>query len=199
VNEAGQDVGKINLGQLEQALNVTSQDLGAVPPKATAAMLSGLAQLSSVIGSRSGQLSQLVHNVTTLSGTLAQNSSQLVNLLGQSDLVLQVLNERHQAIAQLLTSTASFTQQLQALLAAHQAQTGPLLADLQTVSAVLAKDGGDLANAIPLLTAANRYLSNVTGSGDFGDFVLPTGLIPDDVIEACTKPGAVKPVTGCSG
>jgi phospholipid/cholesterol/gamma-HCH transport system substrate-binding protein len=199
VNEAGQDVGKINLGQLEQALNVTSQDLGAVPPKATAAMLSGLAQLSSVIGSRSGQLSQLVHNVTTLSGTLAQNSSQLVNLLGQSDLVLQVLNERHQGIAQLLTSTASLTQQLQALLAAHQAQTGPLLADLQTVSAVLAKDGGDLANAIPLLTAANRYLSNVTGSGDFGDFVLPTGLIPDDVIEACTKPGAVKPVTGCSG
>jgi phospholipid/cholesterol/gamma-HCH transport system substrate-binding protein len=199
VNEAGQDVGKINIGQLEQALADTSSDLESVPPKTTAAMLSGLAQLSTVIGSRSNQLAQLVQNVTTLSGTLAQNSGELVNLLGQSNLVLEVLNQRHQAITQLLTTTASLTQQLQALLAAHQAQITPLLTDLQTVSGVLAKDGSDLATAIPLLASANRYLANVTGSGAFGDFVLPTGLIPDNVIAACSKPGAIKPVTGCSG
>jgi phospholipid/cholesterol/gamma-HCH transport system substrate-binding protein len=199
VNQGGYQVGKINLAQLEHALGVTSQDLEAIPAGATSAMLSGLAQLSTVIGSRSGQLAQLVQNVKTLSGTLATHGSQLVNLIGQSDLVLQVLNQRHQVIAQLLASTASLTTQLQALLAGHQAQVGPLLADLGTVSGVLSKDAGDLATAIPLLASANHYLANVTGSGAFGDFVMPAALIPDNVIAACRKPGATNPVTGCAG
>ena len=198
VNQAGERPRRINLGQLEQALGVTSQDLEAVPPAQTSAMLQGLAQLSQVIGSRSGQLAQLVQNVKTLSGTLATHGSELVNLLGQADLVLQVLNQRHTDIDQLLTTTASLSTQLNALFAAHQAQIGPLLTDLQTVSAVLAKDGTDLATAVPLLASANQYLANVTGSGAFGDFVLPTALIPDNVIAECLKPGAVKPLTGCN-
>jgi phospholipid/cholesterol/gamma-HCH transport system substrate-binding protein len=188
----------INLQQLEQALAATNQDLEAVPPGATSDLLKGLSQLSDVIASRSGELAQLVQNVSQLTGTLQQHGTQLFSLISQSDLVLQVLNQRHTAIDQLLKSTASLTQQLQALLAAHQAQVGPLLSDLQTVSGVLAKDGTDLAAAIPLLTAANKYLANVTGSGAFGDFVLPTALIPDNVIAQCTKPGATNPVTGCN-
>jgi phospholipid/cholesterol/gamma-HCH transport system substrate-binding protein len=160
-------------------------------------MLSGLAQLSNVIGSRSGELAQLVQNVATLSKTLADHGSQIFTLIGQSDLVLQVLTTRQQALQQLLTSTSSLTTQLESLLAAHQAQMTPLLDDLQTVSGVLAKDSGDLAQAIPLLAAANKYLANVTGSGEFGDFVLPAGLIPDNIIAQCAKPGAIKPVTGC--
>jgi hypothetical protein len=83
-------------------------------------------------------------------------------------------------------------------LAAHQVQVGPLLSDLQTVSGVLAKDGNNIEAAIPLLTAANKYLANVTGSGAFGDFVMPAALIPDNIIAQCSKPGAVNPVTGCN-
>jgi phospholipid/cholesterol/gamma-HCH transport system substrate-binding protein len=188
----------INLKQLEQALTATNQDLEAVPPGATSDLLKGLSQLSNVIASRSGELAQLVQNVSQLTATLQQHGTQLFSLIGQSDLVLQVLNQRHAAIDQLLKSTASVTQQLQALLAAHQAQVGPLLSDLQTVSGVLAKDGNDLATAIPLLTAANKYLANVTGSGAFGDFVMPAGLIPDNVIAQCIKPGATNPLTGCN-
>jgi phospholipid/cholesterol/gamma-HCH transport system substrate-binding protein len=187
----------INLAQLERAIGVTDQDLEAVPAGTTSAMLKGLAHLSNVIGSRSSELAQLVQNVSQLSGTLAQHGNQIFMLLGQGDQVLQVLNERHAAIEQLLTSTASLTTQLQSLLAAHQAQVTPLLNDLETVSSVLAKDGGDLAAAIPLLAAANRYLANVTGSGTFGDFVLPAALIPDNVVAGCAKPGATNSVTGC--
>ncbi len=188
----------INLQQLEQALSVTNQDLEAVPPGATSSLLKGLSQLSDVIASRSGELAQLVQNVSQLTATLQQHGTQLFSLIGQSDLVLQVLNQRHAAIDELLKSTASLTQQLQALLAAHQAQVGPLLSDLQTVSGVLAKDGSDIEAAVPLLTAANKYLANVTGSGAFGDFVMPAGLIPDNIIAQCSKPGAVNPVNGCN-
>ncbi|HEY1650882.1 MAG TPA: MCE family protein [Acidimicrobiales bacterium] len=188
----------INLHQLEQALAVTNQDLEAVPPGATSSLLTGLSQLSNVIASRSGELAKLVQNVSQLTSTLQQHGTQLFSLIGQSDLVLQVLNQRHAAIDQLLKSTASLTQQLQALLSAHQAQIGPLLSDLQTVSGVLAKDGTDVAAAIPLLTAANKYLANVTGSGSFGDFVMPAALIPDNVIAQCAKAGATNPVTGCN-
>jgi phospholipid/cholesterol/gamma-HCH transport system substrate-binding protein len=188
----------INLQQLEQALTTTNQDLEAIPPGATSSLLKGLSQLSDVVASRSGELAQLVQNVSQLSGTLARHGNELFSLIGQGDLVLQVLNQRHAAIAQLLSSTATLTQQLQSLLAAHQAQVAPLLNDLQTVSGVLAKDGNDLAAAIPLLTAANRYLANVSGSGAFGDFVMPAALIPDNVIAQCTKAGATNPITGCN-
>jgi phospholipid/cholesterol/gamma-HCH transport system substrate-binding protein len=161
-------------------------------------MLNGLAQLSNVIGSRQTELGQLVVNVQQVTKTLANNSSQLVNILGQGDLVLQVLNQRHQAISELLSSTATLTTQLNEIMSAHQAQLGPLVTDLNTISGVLARDKGDLATAIPLLTAANRYLANVSGSGNFGDFVLPAGLIPDNVIARCAKAGATNPVTGCT-
>jgi phospholipid/cholesterol/gamma-HCH transport system substrate-binding protein len=199
VDQAGSQIGSINIAQIKKALNVTSADLESVPPATTSALLSGLAQLSNVIGSRSGELAQLVHNVSQLSATLSANGATLFTLLGQSNLVLGVLNQRQATIDQLLRTTASLTTQLNSLLAGHQAQLTPLLTDLTTVSGVLAKDGNDLASAIPLLSAANRYLSNVTGSGAFGDFVLPAGLIPDNVIAACTKPGATNPVTGCAG
>lgn len=188
----------INLQQLVKALSVTNQDLEAVPPGATSSLLKGLSQLSDVIASRSGELAQLVQNVSQLTATLHQHGTQLFSLIGQSDLVLQVLDQRHAAIDQLLKTTATLTRQLQALLGAHQAQVGPLLSDLQTVSGVLAKDGNDIEAAIPLLTAANKYLSNVTGSGAFGDFVMPAALIPDNIIAQCSKPGAVNPVTGCN-
>jgi phospholipid/cholesterol/gamma-HCH transport system substrate-binding protein len=190
-------LGKINIEQLQQALATTDQTLQSIPAKTTASMLSGLAQLSSVIGTRSSELNELVTNVATLSKTLADHGNQIFTLIGQSDLLLQVLTQRHQAIQQLLQSTASLTTQLESLISAHQAQMTPLLNDLQTVSAVLAKDSGDLAQAIPLLASANKYLANVTGSGQFGDFVMPTALIPDNIIAECAKAGAIKPVTGC--
>ncbi|HEX3795584.1 MAG TPA: MlaD family protein [Acidimicrobiales bacterium] len=198
LSEAGSRVQKINVPQLEKSLNVTNQTLQAVPAAETKAMLSGLAQLSQVIGSRQSELSQLVVNVQQVTKTLANNSSQLVNILGQGDLVVQVLNQRHQAIATLLSSTAALTTQLDAIISAHQAQLGPLVTGLNTISGVLAKDKGDLATAIPLLTAANRYLANVSGSGNFGDFILPAGLIPDNVIAQCAKAGATNPVMGCT-
>ena len=189
----------IDVPQLEKAIATVDQDLEAVPPGATASLLKGLAQLSDVVSSRSSELAQLVQNVSQLTATLAQHRTEIFSLVGQGDEVLQVLDQRHAEIATLLSSASTLTSQLRALLGAHQAQVTPLLADLQTVSAVLAKDSGDLATAIPLLASANRYLANVTGSGAFGDFVLPTGLIPDNVIAACGKPGATNPVTGCKG
>jgi phospholipid/cholesterol/gamma-HCH transport system substrate-binding protein len=198
LSEAGSHVEKINVPQLEKSLNVTNQTLQAVPAAETKAMLSGLAQLSNVIGSRQSELGQLVVNVQQVTKTLANNSSQLVNILGQGDLVLQVLNARHQAIAELLSSTAALTTQLNEIISTHQAQLGPLVTDLNTISGVLDRDKGDLATAIPLLTAANRYLANVSGSGAFGDFILPAGLIPDNVIAQCAKAGATNPVTGCT-
>lgn len=198
IRTGGNILSNINIKQLETAMNDTSQDLEAIPKGQLHAMLTGLAQLSNVIGSRANELAQLVQNVTTISSTLSQHSGQLVDLIGQGDLVLQVFNQRHQAIDALLKETASLTSNLESLLSAHQAQFTPLLNDLNTVSQVLAKDGSDLEAAIPLLNAANHYLANVAGSGAFGDFVLPAALIPDNIIAQCSKPGAINAVTGCN-
>jgi phospholipid/cholesterol/gamma-HCH transport system substrate-binding protein len=198
VTQLGNQAGQINVSQLVNAFTQTSQGLEAISPAQTRQLLSGLASLSQVISTRQDKIAGLLSELSTVSGTVAQHTSQIVSLLGQGDLLLQVLNQRHQAIDQLLKSTASLTSTLDQLFASHQSEVGPLLTDLNTVSNVLAKDGNDLAAAIPLLASANKYLANASGSGAFGDFVLPAGLIPDNFIKQCEAPGAINPLTGCN-
>ena len=102
---------------------------------------------------------------------LSQRSHQLFDLFGQSDLVLSVLEQRRAAIRQLLTATSTLSQQITSILSVNRPQLTTLLQDLQSVSAVLAKDSNDFGQAIPVLAAFSRYAANATGSGAFVDAV----------------------------
>ncbi|MGI8492621.1 MAG: MCE family protein [Acidimicrobiales bacterium] len=192
-----QQTEQINLPQLVQALNTTTATLQGTPSSATAAALSGLARFSQILADRQQQLATLVNDGAQLTGVLSQRSGELVDLIGQSDLVLKVLDQRRQAIKALLDSTSSLSQQLTSLLANNRPQLTALLANLQTVSAVLAKDDTTIGNALPLLAAFDRYTANATGSGPFADLAVPTMLIPDNVIAQCGAKAPFDPTFGC--
>jgi phospholipid/cholesterol/gamma-HCH transport system substrate-binding protein len=192
-----QETGRIDLPQLEHALDATAGTLQGIPKATVASALSGLARLSSIIASRQQDLSVLVGSASKLSGVLATHSAALVDLVGQGDLVLRVLEQRRAAIRELLATTSTLGEELTSLVHGHEAQLTTLLTNLDSVSAILASDSSDLGRALPLLAAFSRYSANATGSGPFADFTLPTLLIPDNVIAQCAGQAIPDPAVGC--
>lgn len=191
------ETGQVNLPQLDTALKALSDDLRNTPPS-TRAVLQGLGSLSQTLAGRQQQLAGLVTAAQQVTGTLASRQGELVTLLGNADLVLQTIVERRQVIHQLLVDSSSLGQQLTSLIQADNAKIAPLLANLQSVTGLLAHDQGALDQSIQLLAPFARYFANAAGSGDFADVTAPPLLLPDNAIVECSKPGATNASTGCT-
>jgi phospholipid/cholesterol/gamma-HCH transport system substrate-binding protein len=187
---------QIDLGQLDTALRSLADDLRTTPAAARG-VLDGLSRLSQTIASRRDKVSELIRSAQQVAGTLADRRSTLVALLGNADLVLQTLEQRRQVIHQLFVDAGRLGQQLTSVLHDNSAQLQPLLANLQTVTAVLSRDQGALDQSIQLLAPFARYFANAGGSGHYVDVTAPTLLLPDNVLVQCGKPGATDPTTGC--
>jgi phospholipid/cholesterol/gamma-HCH transport system substrate-binding protein len=189
-----------DISKLIRSMQVGSSVLSASPASETAAALSGLARFSRVLADRQQELATLVSQGAELSQVLADRTGQIVSLVGQGDLVLQVLNDRRQVIQQLLRTTTGLSTTLSGILTNDGGALNALLSNLNTVSALLAHDSASISDAVPLLAAFNRYAANVTGSGPFVDFVLPTLLVPDSVIAQCgglNQLAPLPPALGC--
>jgi phospholipid/cholesterol/gamma-HCH transport system substrate-binding protein len=197
LNQLTTQTQQTNIPQLVQSLQVITQTLAANTPAETKAAIDGVAQLSAVFAAKQAEVAQLVSQSDQLTSTLNSDTDQLVSLLGESDIILQVLNQRKAAIDNLLANTTALTQRLNHLVVDDRSALDPLLANLQEVSATLARDSGDLGKAIPLLAAFSRYSANVTGSGPFADVVAPGLVIPDNLVVQCAKLGALDPQRGC--
>jgi len=196
----GSEIEQYNIPQLEQALEVTGQNFNATQVSETTSAFNGLAHMSEVIGNEGNQLSTIVTEGAALTGVLSARSRQLYDLFGQSDLVLSVLEQRRDAIKELLDSTASLSQEITSILSVKRPELTSLLQNLQSVSAILAKDSNDFGQAIPILAAFSRYAANSSGSGAFVDTAVPTLLIPDNLSEQCSAKGAFpssNPEVGC--
>jgi phospholipid/cholesterol/gamma-HCH transport system substrate-binding protein len=196
----GSEISQYKLPQLEKALDVGSQDLNGTAVSQTTSAFRGLANISRVIGNEGNSLATIVTQGAALSKVLSQRSHQLFDLFGQSDLVLSVLQQRRTAIDQLLIATSTLSAQITSILSVNRPALTTLLQDLQSVSAILAKDSNDFGQAIPVLAAFSRYSANTSGSGAFVDVAVPTGLIPDNLAVQCSKAGAYpssNPETGC--
>jgi phospholipid/cholesterol/gamma-HCH transport system substrate-binding protein len=186
----GAEIQQYNLPQLEKSLEVSSQDLNATPAKETSEAFNDLARFSQVLGNEQSQLSTIVSEGSKLTGVLSSRSQQLFNLFGQSDLVLQVIEQRRDAIHQLFVATSQLSKQITSILSVNRGQLTTLVQNLQSVSAVLAKESNDFGAAVPVLAAFSRYAANTTGSGPYADVAVPTLLIPDNLIDQCSAPGA---------
>lgn len=197
LNQFTNQTQQTDIPQLVQALKVLTQTVAANSPDQTKAALDGVAELSAVLAGRQQELTNLVSQANQLTSLLNSHSSQLVNLLGQSALLLQVLQERKGAIDNLLATTSQLTNQLNHIIVGDRSVLDPMLANLQSLSAFLAKDSSNVAAAIPLLAAFSRYSANVAGSGPYADFVAPTLVVPDNLIAECAAIGKLDAQRGC--
>lgn len=186
-----------DMAQLVKSLQVLTTTAAANSPAQTKAALDGVANLSAVLAADQSQLETVIDQGDQLTQLLNGNSGQLVQLIGQSALLLQVLDQRKQALDQLLSTTSQLTSRVDHIIGGDRGVLDPLLNDLDAVSAALAKQSGNVSQAIPLLAAFSRYSANVTGSGPFADFVAPSLVIPDDLVSQCAAIGKLDPQRGC--
>lgn len=186
-----------DIAQLVKSLDVTSNTLQANPPATTKAAIDGVAQLSAILAARQGEITDLITQTDSLVQTLNGHSGQLIDLIGQAGTVLNVLEQRRQAITSLLSTTSTLSGQLNHILVADRPALQPLLANLASVSSYLNTESGNITAAIPQLAAFSRYAANALGSGPFGDFVAPTLVLPDNLLKQCSTVGVVNPLFGC--
>lgn len=179
-----------DLPALVAALRAGSDVLSGTTATDTTAALTGLAELSDILAQRKDDLATVVTEGAGLAQTLADHRQQLFSLVSQGDLVLQVLQQRRAALQELFDGTTRLSQELSRVLGPNRDQLRSLLTNLETVSALLAKDTARIDEALPLLDAFSAYAANATGSGPFVDTTIPTMLLPDTLLAQCADPAS---------
>lgn len=200
LGEVSERVRQLDVAQLREALDVTSSNLSAASSDAISDALSGLAEFSGTLAERADDLDRIVTEGSSLAEILADRKDGLVNLISQGDVLLDVLKDRRENITELLNGSKDLSHEVAAILDVNEDKLNPMLRDLQNISEILAEENDNISAAIPALRRVSEHMSAATGNGPFLDVVVPTGLLPDSLLEQCDDgsfPDPDNPVVGC--
>ncbi|MEU8895950.1 MCE family protein [Nocardia sp. NPDC048505] len=181
VGDLTTNVSEIDTAALDQSLELLSSTLDRVAPRLGPAF-DGLSALSRSINARDTSLRDLLGATAEVSGILAQRGDQLNALLLNGNALLGVLTERRQAIVDLLANTAAVARQLSGLVADNQAELGPVLDHLNSVTAMLERNRDSIAAALPGLVKVTLTQGEIVSSGPFYNAYV-ANLIPAEVIQ----------------
>ncbi len=176
---------RTDLPRLRSSLRTLAGTIAGVAPKDAKAALDGLATVAETLAAKQDQISQILVAAGRITDTLNSNSGALVQLLTHGDEFLRLLEQRHRVISSLLSDTARLGSELSRLVTRNAAQLEPLLANLASVTHVLAADKAQLEQAVTSLGQFSVNLTNATGSGPWLDLLSPVALTPDNVIRSC--------------
>ncbi|WP_026424100.1 MCE family protein [Actinokineospora inagensis] len=169
----------IDTTQLAKSFEVLSQTFADTPGDVRGA-LNGLQSLSRTISSRDRELAHLLANTKQISTTLADRDAEVTTLLSDGSLLLNELNNRKNAIAALLTGTKDLSTQLQGLVSDNTAQLGPVLQNLDQLTAMLQRNQDALAEGIKKFAPFVRQFNNAIGTGRWFDNYI-CGLLPPSI------------------
>jgi phospholipid/cholesterol/gamma-HCH transport system substrate-binding protein len=161
-------VGGIDTAQLAKSFTTLADDFRDSPDEVKAS-LAGLSRLSETISSRDAQLRTLLDRAAGVSSVLAERDEDLVAFMADTDLILQELRARREAIHRLLTTTSDLSTQLIGLVRENRAALRPALVSLQNVTDVLLKNQSNLDVSLQRLAPFVRVFANNLGNGRWFD------------------------------
>jgi len=141
-NTAGTDT-----ASLTQSLDTLSDTIDRMAPQ-LGPTFDGLTRLSKTLNDRNDSLSKLLKSAADVTGILSQRSAQVNTLLLNANDLLGVLNQRRYAIVNLLANTSALSQQLSGLVADNEQELAPTLEKLNSVTAMLERNGENIAKAL---------------------------------------------------
>ena len=141
-NTAGTDT-----ASLTQSLDTLSDTIDRMAPQ-LGPTFDGLTRLSKTLNDRNDSLSKLLTSAADVTGILSQRSAQVNTLLLNANDLLGVLNQRRYAIVNLLANTSALSQQLSGLVADNEKELAPTLEKLNSVTAMLERNGDNIAKAL---------------------------------------------------
>lgn len=181
INQGSQRLGQLDPQALAKALTVMADTLDSSAHDVGPA-LQGIADLSAVITKRGQQTSQLLQAVKSVSDELNQSTPNLVELMKDTDLVVQEITSRRQAIHDLFVQVTQLAQSVTAVIDQTKADLQPALRSINNVLDHLNSQDQLLTTALDNLGPATRYLTNALGNGPWADLNLnPPGLAPDSL------------------
>ncbi|WP_406637861.1 MCE family protein [Amycolatopsis sp. WGS_07] len=168
-------VDAIDTTQLAHSFRAIS-DTFAHTPAAVRATLTGLSRLSDSLSARDAKLAHLLAGTRTVSATLADRDAQLTRLLTDGNQLLAEVQKRESAIQSLLAGARQLGKEVSGLVADNDRELGPVLVQLDRLTALLERNRASLGEGIQKLAPLVRLAANLTGNGRWIDGYL-CGLI----------------------
>lgn len=180
LNKGAQTLQQIDAKQLATLLNTMTTEL-TPSTRIVGPALEGVVRLSTVVANRSGQIGDLLKAARSVTTQLSTSSGDLITLMKQTNLVVQEVTDRRDAIHLLLVETAKLAKNVNSIITDTKADTGPALAALNGVLAQLRAQDATLRHVLDVMAPAARYLANAAGNGPYLDlFVCGSILPPND-------------------
>ncbi|MFB9923314.1 MCE family protein [Amycolatopsis halotolerans] len=168
-------VDAIDTDQLSRGFQAISETFAHTPADVRAT-LSGLSRLSASLSTRDAKLAHLLTQARTISATLADRDAQLTRLLTDGNQLLDEVSKRESAIRALLAGARQLGIEVSGLVADNDRELGPVLTQLDRLTALLERNRASLAEGIRKMAPLVRFAANLTGNGRWIDGYL-CGLI----------------------
>lgn len=181
--------------QLEKSFQVLS-DTFAHTPKDVRATLQGLTALSRTISTHDTGLKKLLRSTSKISGTLQDHNAEIARIINDGNDLLDMLQQRRQAVTALLKGTAELGTQVRGLVRDNQKQLQPALTKLDKVAAILQANQHHMNQAIRELGPYYKVLASAMGNGRWVDSYIcglfnkqDAPLLKNDVARDCHPGG----------
>ena len=167
---------QVDTSQLASSFEVLSQTFKDTPAEVRTS-LQGLSRLSDTISSRDAQLNTLLSATRKVTQVLADRNGEFTKLILDSNTLLTEVQRRRALIDSVLKSTQELSRQLSGLVSDNRTALTPALQQLATVTDILSRNRGALAQTINNLAPFVRVFTNTLGNGrwfdSFVDNLLP--------------------------
>jgi phospholipid/cholesterol/gamma-HCH transport system substrate-binding protein len=190
VTKSGETLKKLDEQKLRDSMVVLTNTFGR-DGKRLGRVLDGVSSISRVATVREQQLTRLISAASRATHVVKANRKQFLSLMQGSDLLLQEMLKRREAIRSMLTQATLLTRNLSQMIGENQRPVSAALKDLKTVTQVLNDTDASIDRALEGMAPTLRYLGYVVGSGPYGQIGVVSPL-PDNYL--C----AIKAIRGCS-
>lgn len=172
---------EIDLDALKALMRTLEKD--SPDPKLVGEAFDGIARATAVFTKHSDQFTGLLRGAQQVTKSLLDQKDTLVQLLGDADLVAGTIAARRDAIGTLISDVASLSRTLAQFLDSNEPVIRSLIGRLEVVTTTLKATQRDFNETLRQFSGTVRYISNVTGSGAWGDVSAPVaGPIPDNLL-----------------
>ncbi|MFY9335103.1 MAG: MlaD family protein [Mycobacterium sp.] len=182
LQQALQDVavnyGEVNTDNLASAIEVLGKQIEGLPPLIPKAM-DNLKKLSTVMADRRDQFGSMLKTMDLVTATLRRQQTSIGSMVTQGNELLGEFVMRRAAFHAMMQSLTDLVNVLDDTIIDDRAEIDELLANVNTLSGLMAKNDGMLRGILQSAPVALRGLANATGTGNALDANFTNGLLVD--------------------
>lgn len=182
LQQALQDVavnyGEVDTDNLASAIEVLGKQIEGLPPLIPKAM-DNLKKLSTVMADRRDQFGSMLKTMDLVTATLRRQQTSIGSMVNQGNELLGEFVMRRAAFHAMMQSLTDLVNVLDDTIVDDRAEVDELLANVNTLSTLMAKNDGMLRGILQSAPVALRGLANAAGTGNALEANFTNGLLVD--------------------